>query len=58
VAWRFYAAADLNSDGLQDLVWLKPDGSLIVWQMLAGAVGPVVFDNAGTAPVGFSVIGP
>ena len=56
--WQFYAAGDLDSDGIMDIVWLRADGTLTVWLMNAGGGAPTVLDNIGTAPVGFSVIQP
>ncbi len=56
VTWQFYAAADLNGDSVMDIVWLKPDGTLAVWIMARDAAVPTVLLNAGTAPVGFTVL--
>ncbi len=54
VAWQFYAAGDFNGDGIFDIAWLKPDGTLAVWLMAANGGAPTVVANAGTAPTGFS----
>ena len=56
--WQFYAASDLDGDGIMDIVWLRADGTLTVWLMSAGGGAPTVLNNAGTAPVGFSVFQP
>lgn len=54
-AWQFYASGDFNGDGITDIVWLRPDGSLTVWLMNTNATAPTVISNAGTAPVGYNV---
>ena len=51
--WQYYASADLNGDGIADIVWVKPDGGLTVWLMNPGGTIPNVIANAGTAPDGF-----
>lgn len=56
--WQFYAAGDLDGDGIMDIVWLRADGTLTAWLMNAGGGAPTVLNNAGTAPVGFSVFQP
>ncbi len=56
--WRFYAAADLDGDGIMDIVWRQPDGTLSVWLMNAKAASPTVIPIAGIAPVGYSVFQP
>ena len=53
--WQFYAAADLNGDGITDIVWLQPSGNLVAWIMNPNGMTPTVLTNAGTAPVGYSV---
>jgi len=56
--WTYYASVDLDGDGIADIVWLLPDGSLTLWKMNAFGAAPTVTSNAGTAPVGFSVLMP
>ena len=56
--WQFYASGDLDGDGIMDIVWLRPDNTLVVWLMNAGGAAPTVLPNVGTAPVGFSVFQP
>lgn len=53
--WQFYASADLNYDGITDIVWLQPNGTLSVWLMNANGAAPTVISNAGTAPPGYTV---
>jgi len=57
-SWRFYASGDFNGDGITDIVWLKPNGTLLVWQMNANGASPTVIDNAGIAPAGYTVFQP
>ncbi|MBI3715394.1 MAG: Ig-like domain repeat protein [Betaproteobacteria bacterium] len=56
--WTYYASVDFNGDGIADIVWLLPDGSLTLWMMNSFGAPPTVTSNAGTAPVGFSVLTP
>ena len=53
--WQFYASDDFNGDGITDIVWLKPNGTLTVWLMNANGAAPTVILNAGTAPAGHTV---
>lgn len=57
-AWQFYASGDFNADGVTDIVWIRIDGSLVLWQMNASDTSPNVNLNAGTAPTGFRVVQP
>jgi hypothetical protein len=51
--WALFAIADLNGDGTVDLIFKKPDNTLLVWLMnKAAPQAPTVVDNAGVAPVG------
>jgi hypothetical protein len=52
-AWQYFASQDLNGDGIQDIIWIKPDRSIVVWLMQPSGLQPIVVDNAGTAPTGF-----
>ena len=54
-SWTFYATGDFNGDGIFDVVWQRPDGTLTLWLMNAGGASPTVIANAGTAPAGFTV---
>ncbi len=55
--WQFYATGDFNGDGIVDIVWKQPNGTLTLWLMGANGV-PNIIANAGTAPTGFSVAQP
>ncbi|MEI6737175.1 MAG: hypothetical protein WCL29_01705, partial [Pseudomonadota bacterium] len=52
LSWQLYGTADLNNDGIVDLIWIQPNGTLTVWLMNPNQV-PLVIANAGTAPTGF-----
>jgi hypothetical protein len=63
--WRLYAASDLNGDGVTDIVWLRPDGRLVVYLLndltnarISKNNGPTIIVNAGTAPAEFTVFQP
>ena len=56
-SWQHYASADLNSDGVTDIVWLLPDGSLTVWLMNTN-FQPTIITNAGSSPAGYGAIVP
>ncbi len=56
--WQFYAAGDFNGDGVNDIVWLRPNGTLTLWLMNPNGAAPTVVDNAGTAPAGFTPVQP
>lgn len=55
-SWEFYSAADLNGDGINDIVWRQNNGTLSVWIMGSGGRVVSTIANAGVAPSGFSVI--
>ena len=57
-AWKFYASGDLDGDGIMDVLWLRPDGTLTAWLMNANGGAPTVLNNVGMAPVGFTVFQP
>ncbi len=52
--WKFYASGDFNGDGITDMVWMKPDGTLVLYAMPLGPNNT----NAGTAPAGYDVVQP
>ena len=56
--WQFYASGDFDGDGIFDMVWLRPDGTLTVWLMGNNGVVQTVISNAGTAPAGYTVFQP
>ncbi len=49
-SWQLYATGDFNGDGVFDLVWLRPDGTLTLWQLNRNNAAPTVVANVGTAP--------
>jgi Calx-beta domain/Metallo-peptidase family M12/Divergent InlB B-repeat domain len=51
-SWVVFATGDFNGDGIFDIVFRRPDNSLVVWLMQAGGANPVVI-NAGSVPAGF-----
>ena len=56
--WSYYGAADFNGDGVTDIVWLRPDGTLTLWLMKPNNQQPLIINNVGSAPAGYSVIQP
>jgi len=48
--WTLYATGDFNGDGIYDVVWRQPSGTLTLWLMIATGAAPSVISNAGTAP--------
>jgi uncharacterized protein (DUF1800 family) len=58
VTWQLYGTGDFNGDGVFDVVWLRTDGTLALWQMNAPAsstattAAPTLVTAAGTAPTG------
>ena len=57
-SWQFYASGDFDGDGIFDMVWMRPDGTLTVWLMGNNGVVLNVISNAGTAPAGYTVFQP
>jgi uncharacterized protein (DUF1800 family) len=55
-SWQLYATGDFNGDGVFDIVWLRTDGTLTLWQMNRAAA-PTVVANVGNAP-GYSAASP
>jgi uncharacterized protein (DUF1800 family) len=53
-SWQIFATGDFNGDGVFDIVWLKGDGNLAMWQMAPNGAAPTVVSTVGTLPVGFS----
>ncbi len=51
-AWTYYASGDFDGDGIFDVVWKRPDNSLVIWLMKASGASPVIILNAGAAPAG------
>jgi hypothetical protein len=55
-AWQFYASGDYDGDGRNDVVWLKPDGTLALWSFNANIAQPTVTASAGNAPQGYAAL--
>lgn len=53
--WAFFSTGDFNGDGITDIVWRRPDGDLVVWQMNAGGASPTVI-QAGPVPTNTAAI--
>ena len=51
----YYARGDLDGDGVFDIVWKNADNTLTVWLMKPSGT-PIVINNAGLAPSGFTPI--
>ena len=56
-AWKFYASGDFDANGVTDIIWLRPDGTLTLWLLNKSNdfTAPTIIDNAGNAPLAFSV---
>ncbi|MFN6169315.1 MAG: Calx-beta domain-containing protein [Burkholderiales bacterium] len=52
--WTYLASGDFNGDGIFDIVWKRPDNTLVVWLMSANGAAPTILTNAGTAPASTS----
>ncbi len=50
LSWQIHATGDFNGDGLFDIVWLRTDGTMAMWQMNRNNAAPTVLTNVGTAP--------
>ncbi len=55
VNWTFYAATDLNNDGITDIIWRQPSGQLTAWLLNSAGTVQTTVTNAGTAPSGLNV---
>ncbi len=49
--WKILASGDFNGDGISDIVWQQPDGSLAIWLMNPSGIAPTVITNAGAVPI-------
>jgi hypothetical protein len=56
--WSFYAAGDYDGNGVVDIVWRQPNGTLTTWLLSADIAAPVINSNTGIAPVGLNVLQP
>ncbi len=54
LTWQIHATGDFNGDGVFDIVWLRTDGSMAMWQMNRNNAAPTVLTNVGTAPTGMT----
>jgi hypothetical protein len=57
-SWQFYATGDFNGDGIMDVVWKRPDGTLTLWLLNDNGTAPTVIANAGSSPSGFVPVQP
>jgi hypothetical protein len=48
--WTYLASGDFNGDGRFDIVWRRPDNTLVLWLMGANGVIQTTLTNAGTLP--------
>jgi len=48
--WTYFASGDFNGDGIFDIVWKRPDNTLVLWLMNANGAAPTVISTAGSAP--------
>ena len=55
--WQFFTTADLNGDGINDIVWRRGfDGGLVVWIMADGGQVAAVYNDAGAVTDEYRVI--
>ncbi len=50
--WTYFASGDFDGDGIFDIVWKQPNGTLTVWLMQPNGIAPTVISNAGSVPAG------
>lgn len=51
-ASQLYATGDFNGDGVFDVLWLRSDGTLDLWQLNRNQASPTIFNDVGRAPAG------
>ena len=52
LTWQLYGTGDFNGDGVFDVVWLRVDGTMAMWQMNRNNAAPTVVANVGNVPAG------
>lgn len=57
-ALQFFGTADLNADGMPDLIWIAADRSTVVWLSQGTDRTYAVLEGTGTVPAGYSAITP
>jgi cyclophilin family peptidyl-prolyl cis-trans isomerase len=56
-SWQLLATGDFDGNGIVDIAWRRPDGTITVWLLNRSSdfTAPTIIDNAGTVPAGFTV---
>lgn len=54
----YFGSADFNGDGLADIVWIRPDRTLLIWLSQGSGQDYRVLENVGSIAEGFVAIQP
>jgi hypothetical protein len=52
--WRYLASGDFDGNGIVDIAWLQPNGTIALWLLGTGDAAPSVIPNAGVLPAGYA----